>query len=317
LFPDAAHGMNAAAPAAESHTLTYRAGVGIAAGGWWGEQTPDMALDDAQCLVYDSAPLTGTVEIIGMPCVSLRVAADAPVYQWSVRLEDVHPSGKVTLISGALINPSQRFSRANPQPLVPGEATVLTTSIHFTTWRFPPGHRIRLAIGNAQFPMAWPTPHRGTTTLFLGTQTWLALPLVPATTNPPPILPLPEPYDQAPDGKDLYAIGPKVRVVRDQRNGWAGYSTWSSSAWRIGKKRFVSNEFYTWRVNPLLPARAVFNGERVDLFNIPGNRLRLSSKLRIHADPTHFNMTFTKTMFRNNRPIETQTWADSIPRDFQ
>ena len=110
---------------------------------------------------------------------------------------------------------------------------------------------------------------------------------------------------------------PKVRVVRDQRNGWAGYSTWSSSAWRIGRKRFVSNEFYTWRVNPLLPARAVFNGERVDLFNIPGNRLRLSSKLRIHADPTHFNMTFTKTMFRNNRLIGSETWTDSIPRDFQ
>ncbi len=317
LFPDAAHSMGATAPFAASHSLTYRADVGMAAGGWWGEQTPDMALDDAQCLVYDSAPLTGTVEIIGMPRVSLRVAADAPLYQWSVRLEDVHPDGQVTLVSGALINPSQRFSRANPQPLVPGEATILTASIHFTTWRFPPGHRIRLAISNAQFPMAWPTPHRGATTLLLGTQTWLALPLVPANTNPPPILPAPEPYDQAPDGKELHAVGPKVRIARKQRNGSASYSTWSRSAWRIGRKRFVSNEYYTWSVNPLLPARAVFNGERTDMFNIPGNRLRLSSQLCIQADPTHFNLTFTKTMFRNNRLVDRQTWTDSILRDFQ
>src|SRR5690606_16101487 len=153
-------------------SLRYRAGSGMAAGGWWGEQTGDMAADDAHSLVYDSAPLTEAVEIMGMPQVRLRVAADASFYQWTVRLEDVAPDGKVSLVSGAIINPSQRISRLEPLALVPREPTTLDTQIHFPTWRFKPGHRIRLAVANAQFPMIWPSPTPGSTRLFLGDDTW-------------------------------------------------------------------------------------------------------------------------------------------------
>ncbi len=64
--------------------------------------------------------------------------ADAPLYQWSLRLEDVWPDGKVSLVSGALINPADRESRLKQSPLVPGEKTKLTAEIHFTTWRFRP-----------------------------------------------------------------------------------------------------------------------------------------------------------------------------------
>ena len=71
-----------------------------------------MAADDAHKPGLDSAPLTEAMEIMGMPQVRLRVAADAPFYQWTVRLEDVAPDGKVSLVSGAIINPSQRVSTA-------------------------------------------------------------------------------------------------------------------------------------------------------------------------------------------------------------
>ncbi len=37
--------------------------------------------------------------------------------------------------------------------------------MHFTSWVFPKGHRIRLAVNNAQWPMLWPTPEPMTTTL--------------------------------------------------------------------------------------------------------------------------------------------------------
>jgi len=199
-------------PSAQSSVegLRYRAGAGMAAGGWWGEQTGDMAADDAHSLVYDSAPLTEALEIMGMPQVRLRVAADAPFYQWTVRLEDVSPDGQVSLISGAIINPSQRFSRLVPEALIPNEPTTLSTSTHFTTWRVKPGHHIRLAVSNARFPMIWPSPTPGFTSLFLGADTWLELPVVPARneTSQICVLPPPDPSDQAPFGKKLQSNGP-------------------------------------------------------------------------------------------------------------
>ena len=71
-------------------------------------------------------------------------------------MEDVWPDGQVGLITGALVSGPQRDSRTSPAPLVPGQPTDLATTLHFSTWRFAPGHRIPLAVSNAQFPMAWP-----------------------------------------------------------------------------------------------------------------------------------------------------------------
>src|SRR5690606_23013355 len=135
---------------------------------------------------------------------------DAPFYQWTVRLEDVAPDGKVSLVSGAIINPSQRFSRLQPGALTPGEPTTLTTAIHFTTWRFKPGHRIRLAVANAQFPMIWPSPTPGTTQLLLGADTWLELPVFATKNESPQVCRLspPEQSDAAPFGKEGDKKGP-------------------------------------------------------------------------------------------------------------
>ena len=36
------------------------------------------------------------------------------------------------------------------------------------TWTIMPGHRIRLAVSDALFPMIWPTPHAMMTKLFVG-----------------------------------------------------------------------------------------------------------------------------------------------------
>src|SRR5690606_21362337 len=57
LHPQAGHQLAAISPASGlAQTLRYKAGAGLAGGGWWGEQTGDMAADDAHSLVYDSAP---------------------------------------------------------------------------------------------------------------------------------------------------------------------------------------------------------------------------------------------------------------------
>ena len=320
LYPHAAQKLSDTPSSQENiESLRYRAGAGMAAGGWWGEQTGDMAADDAHSLVYDSAPLTEAIDIMGMPQVRLRVAADAPFYQWTVRLEDVAPDGKVSLVSGAAINPSQRFSRLAPAALVPGEPTTLATSIHFTTWRFQPGHRIRLAVANAQFPMIWPSPTPGTTHLLLGENTWLELPKVPVAnaTDTACTLPPPEPSDVAPFGRELDKHNPVFNSVRDEQTGDSTFTTASDITWVIRENKYQSRESYRWSVNDATPANAQYHGERRNVFNIAGNEIDLATTARIASDTGYFHVTFTKTLRQNGSLVREKTWTDHIPRRYQ
>lgn len=308
-------------PAAQeaTHTLQYRAGTGMAAGGWWGEQTGDMAADDAHSLVYDTAPLTEAVDIMGLPHVQLRVVADAPFYQWTVRVEDVAPDGKVSLVSGAIINPSQRMSRLDPAPLIPGQPTLLATNTHFTSWRFKPGHRIRLAVSNAQFPMIWPSPTAGTTGLVLGQNAWLELPLVPVMNESRQActLPAPERSDAAPFGEEGEKNGPVFLSSRNEATGDSVFTTESDTAWTIRDDTFKSAEAYRWEVNDATPDKARYQGERTNVFTVGGREITLSTLSVIESDASFFHVTFTKKLQLNGRLVREKTWVDNIPRRFQ
>ncbi len=320
LYPQTAQLLgNTPATQETTQDLRYRAGVGLAAGGWWGEQTGDMAADDAHSLIYDSGPLTEPLEIMGMPQVRLQVAADAPFYQWTVRLEDVAPDGQVSLVSGAIINPSQRISRLEPAALIPGKPATLTTAIHFTTWRFKPGHRIRMAVANAQFPMVWPSPTPGMTSLMLGNDTWLELPVVPVQneTNKACVLPMPEQSDEAPFGKVLENNGPVFNSFRNEQTGDSAFTTASDMTWVIHDNTYRSSEAYRWEVNDATPANARYQGERRNIFTIKGNEIDLETKARIESDASHFHVTFTKTLRKNGELIREKTWKEDIPRMYQ
>src|SRR6202040_527483 len=76
---------------------------------------------------------------------------------------------------------AQRDSASDPKDLVPNQTYSLDIEMHLATWTFPKGHRIRLAVSNAMWPMIWPTPYKGTTSLWLGgaNTARLELPMVP------------------------------------------------------------------------------------------------------------------------------------------
>lgn len=319
LHPQSEHALAPAASTAGRDALRYRASSGLAAGNWWGELTSDMAPDDAGSLTYDSAVLTEPVDIMGMPQVQLQVVADAPHYAWSVRLEDVAPDGRVSLVSGALINPSQRLSRLDPQPLVPGEPATLTARIHLTTWRFQPGHRIRLAVSNAQFPMAWPTPTAGRTALLLGAQTWLQLPVVsPADDRASACaLPAPEQDDRAPFGKDVSGEGPTYEARYDAATGQASATVSGHKVWTIGDNHYRSDERYLWSVRDADPAQAEYQARRRNQFTIDGHTIDLTGTSRITSDATHFHVSFTKTLKRDGELVRERTWRDRIARRHQ
>src|SRR6185312_14669578 len=146
----------------------YVPSAGVEGGFWWGELLSDQRPVDAYSLTYDSPVLTQDVAILGCPHAVLQVAADAPLADWFVRLLDVAPDGQVTSVTGAGINGAQRNSKKQPEDLKAGETYRLSLDLHLASWVFPKGHRVRIAISNALWPMMWPTPYNMTTTLVTG-----------------------------------------------------------------------------------------------------------------------------------------------------
>jgi putative CocE/NonD family hydrolase len=180
----------------QNHSLEYSATAGTEVGQWWGDMTGDMSSFDRYSLVYDHSISNQTIEIIGFPTVSLRVSANAPLANWNVRLEEVYPDGKSTLVTGGLLNGAFRNGRDQPEYLRKDEFYTIQIQMHFTTWKFQRGNKIRVSISNALFPLAWPTPYLMTTLLSVNDDnTWVELPIsqslapvrTPSFTQVPPL----------------------------------------------------------------------------------------------------------------------------------
>ena len=119
------------------------------------------------------------------------MSASARLAHWILRLEDVDTDGAVWLVTIGALNGAQRQSP--PAYLEPNQVYTITFQLHFTTWTFLPGHRIRVAISNTMFYTNWPTPFSMNTTLYLNSSsTFIDLPVIPSVLSPP----LPPPFTQ-------------------------------------------------------------------------------------------------------------------------
>jgi len=322
LFPTRTRALRPEPGRSAEESLKYVPSFGLAAGGWWGETTGDMRPDDAGSLVFDSPPLQENVEIIGFPKVRLRAAVDAPVADFVVRLEDVQPDGTVSLVTGAALNGTQRKDKAAPEALPVGDPVDLDLDLHFTSWTFAPGHRIRLAVTNAQFPMLWPTPSAMTLRLLLGPDaTRLRLPLIPAESRTTPAFGSPEPQEHRPDARTLgckdWPEG--LREVRkDLVRGATVYEWRGQCSYEIGSRHFENTERNTYETLDDRPAESSFDGEEVHRIRLEGGRtLRLESRLAVRSDATNFYATFTRRLFENDALLREKTWEQKIPRQFQ
>jgi len=320
FFPAENHQLRTDLSEQTTESLRYVPTYGVNTGMWWGEPTDDMRPDDAGSLAFDSLPLKKGFEIVGFPQVRLRVSADAPLAHWIARLEDVFPDGSVSLVAGALLNGSQWRSRLEPESLVPGEIYDLAFEMHFTTWTFQPGHRIRLSVTNSLFPMIWPTPYNMTTKLFIGVEnTRIELPVIPSKERKPPALRAPEPREARTDARDL---GGKVwpqGFYEWRRDLWKGAVSveWrGKSSYEIQDRRYHSTEKNYYETNEKNPAESCFLGEDSDRIELPGRNIYLLTNVEIRSDEKNFYVTLVRQIFENDRLLRRREWKETIPRMF-
>jgi putative CocE/NonD family hydrolase len=312
--------LSASAPSPGTHALAYVPSAGETAGFWWGELTPDQRSADAWSLVYDSGPLAEDTEILGFPKALLRASADAPLANWFVRLSDVAPDGQVTLVTGAGLSGAQRDSAAQPAPLTRGKRYPLEVELHFTSWVFPKGHRVRLAVSNALWPMIWPTPSAMTTELALGGAdgSRLVLPVIPPEARPVPSFGPAEPYREKSGVRTTGGAWPgQWTICRDEirqtaHGDWAGDST-TEYPW--GK--VVAVERITYDVADAHPEAATVAGDATTTITLPDRALAWRAVLEIRSDATNFYYRLKRELRKDGTLIREKTWQETIPRDLQ
>ncbi len=325
VFLERDHSLGAGPPAtrdAAQQDLKYVPSVGLEAGFWWGDFTTDQRPIDAYSLVYDSAPLPKDTAILGWPRVILQASTSAPLADWFARLSDVAPDGTVTMITGAGQSGAQLKGASNPTDLAPAQAYRIPIDLHVTSWVFPAGHKIRLAISNALWPMIWPTPYPMTTSLYLGgTDTSrLELPIVPSESSSRPRYPAIEPAPPMPEhvtSKGDTWPPQDWTVTRDLMNGttrvfWSGNDE-SQFPWGQMK----DHEQMSYEVQDSKPETSKVHGEGSTTVELPNRALVWSVVLDVRSDAKNFYYHFERHLTENGKEIRAKTWDDTIPRDHQ
>jgi putative CocE/NonD family hydrolase len=184
------------------------------------EMAGDQRLDDAGSLTFETVMLTDECVILGQPVLKLRLSSDAPLANLAARLVDVHADGTATRVSFGVLNLAHRDGNAEPRALEPGRTVEVVLVLDACGYRFGPGHRIRLSLSSAYWPMILPPPYDATLDIDLSSIEF-SLPLlgqhrlidVPEPANPDP-LPRYETLEQGSAGRV---------VERDMLNGVTRY----------------------------------------------------------------------------------------------
>ena len=326
-FAQADNGLSIEPTETTTHNMTYKASIGLEGGGptmWWGSITPDQQPMDDFSLVYDSEPLTAPLEILGRPIAKLSVSADATRANWVVRISDVAPDGQVTQVAGAAFNGTHRNSAREPEDIVPNEVFPLEIQLHLTSFVFPEGHKIRIAISNSMWPMLWPTHMPYTSTLAIGGDNGarIELPVVPPGEERTPqwkepvIVERLEGFETL-DSGNITGYAAITEIKTDPETGEAFGLATNSGATRYpwGIKRF--EEEIEHRTNDEDPANTSVIGRYVLTEELEDRTLRFEQDVSFTSDEENFRLKFDRRVYVDGELYGENVWDEEIERDFQ
>jgi predicted acyl esterase len=220
-----APGRLAAAPADVPARIAVRSPVetGTQAGAWcpFGPESMarDQGPDDERSVVFDSAPLAERLEILGAPVLRVRVTSDRPVATLIARLEDVFADGTSARVAYGVLELTHRESDAEPEPLPVDTHVDVELALRHAAHAFLPGHRLRLALSTAYWPVVWPGPAPATLVLH-GERSSLELPVRTPRPEDGQLRPFQLPAQAPlPLSTDLSADVPTHEVGRDPGTG--------------------------------------------------------------------------------------------------
>ena len=260
------------------------------------DQAGDQQEDDARSLTFETPPLDTPIEILGAPVVTLDVASDRPIANLVVRLCDVHPSGESLRVSYGVLNLTHRDSHEHPTLLAPGQRYRVRVQLNDAGSVFPAGHKIRLAISTAYWPMVWPSPETATLQIFAGI---LDLPQRPPNSADAALSPFPEP-ETAPPEKPTISHRDGVRVERIERLD-LDLGSQSRSQYHVEDDD---------------PLSAVAELHNIQTMTRKDWQIRVETQLRLSCTGDAFLVRASLRASEGANEVCRRDWDLSIPRDF-
>jgi len=219
-----------------------------------------------------------------------------------------------------VLNLTHRDSHAAPTPLEPGRFYRVAADLNVCGHRFLAGHRIRLSIASAYWPLIWPAPYAATLTVRTG-ESALSLPTLSSpgaeVTFPPPAHGPLTPVTQ------LDAGLVKRYSVQDHVTGEHTYVTEAvGGVFGEGVLRFdeIGTEVahslkreLTIRDDDPLSARYVLT--QTFEMGRDGWRTRVDVETTMRSDRDTFYLTGVVNAFEGETQAMTKSWERAIPRD--
>ncbi|MBD3163378.1 MAG: CocE/NonD family hydrolase [Candidatus Eisenbacteria bacterium] len=123
------------------------------------DQRPVLERDDV--LVYQTDPLETPIEVAGPVEVVLHASSDRLDTDFTAKLCDVYPDGRVMLVCDGIIRARHRNGMDREDQLEPGAVYAFTIDLWSTGIAFNAGHRILLAVSSSNHPRFDANPNTG------------------------------------------------------------------------------------------------------------------------------------------------------------
>ncbi|RFB81001.1 CocE/NonD family hydrolase [Methylovirgula sp. 4M-Z18] len=278
------------------------------------EMAGDQRIDDAGSLVFQSPRLDEALDCLGQAVLEITVSCDAPWANLAARLVDIHQDGTATRVAFGVLNLAHRNGNAAPERL-DGKAKV-TLVLDACGYRFAKGHRIRLALSTAYWPMILPPPFDPGLTLdqaslelrlpLLGAFEALDMPQ-PANPNPLPIY------------KNLKQSETRRKVIRDLNAHRTDYCIYEDTGLNEHPEtglaaRQVRDE--VWSISPDDPLSMTGRSSWICEMQRPGWSVRSESTASISCTETHWRISATVRAYEGEAEVFCKDFSSEVPRDF-
>jgi putative CocE/NonD family hydrolase len=298
--------------------------TGADSGVWCGDGGPaDFALDqrpdDGASLCWESAPLAERVELLGPGEATLEVSVDRPWALVAVRVCDVAPDGTSTLIMRGLLNLSRREGRDRTVPMPVGQPVLVRVALQSTAYAIPSGHRIRLAVSNTYWPMAWPSPEPTTLTVHCGPRSVVSLPRRRRSELDTQLRPFAAPETGTALASEPTLVGKGGRRLRrDLATGELelGFD-WRPTGVRIlaTDTELGEENVTSYRIVEGDPLSATVTCNVNVSLARPGWKVRTRATSTMTSDADCFVVTSTLEAFEGPVRVHARTWTHRFPRD--
>lgn len=295
--------------------------TGTASGEWFtlkpdAEMAGDQRIDDAGSLTFETAPLTHAGDYLGQPVLTVELACDTDWANLVARLVDIHPDGSATRVTFGVLNLAHRDGNAEPKPTEKGKKTQVRLVLDACGYRFGVGHRIRLSLSTAYWPMVLPAPTDPGLTLDLAS---IGLALPKLGDHQPITMPEPANPDPLPKYTELAPGSTSRRVERDMTTGRTHYYIYEDTGLSEHPDtglatQDIRNEIWTIATDD--PRSMTGVSTWTCIAKREGWSVKTVSVSRIGCTATEWLTSASVTAFEGDTQIFEKTFEKRVPRDF-